>query len=181
MKKLPVLILTMMLCAFLAACSGKEAAPQNENAATEEQPAAVENESEAMPEMPTESVEEVTEESIEPAEKAFDTAWAGDDYAMPIPEPPFAHEIEIRDNGAKISSTNGGENGDVTHDNILAYCSTLKEIGFSTDVRENVIGERYGRTCYDFGGNHENGNSVELLDDGGSVIIYAYFDINAEK
>ena len=173
MKKMMAFILAAIMCVSLVACGSKETDTTNDNAATEAQTSSAEVET---VETPSESTT-----SNETPEAAFDTKWAGSDYEMPIPEPPFAYEIDVRDNGVKIRSTNGGVDGDVTHDNILAYCNTLKEVGFRIDVRENVIGERYGRTCYEFSGKHENGNSVELLDDGGGVVIFAYFDINAAK
>lgn len=200
MKKWIALILALALCLF-AACGGKEASAGSSTAPEAPSPSAVtEKESEVPAETPeapapsaaTEKESEVpvetppavsnapAEEPPAPAETpeaAFDPTWAGRDYEMPIPAPPFAYELDPRSNGMKISSINGGVDGDVTHSNILAYCDTLKAIGFTIDLRENVIGERYGRTCYEFSARHENGNSVELLDDGGGVVIFVYFDI----
>ena len=98
---------------------------------------------------------------------------------MPIPEPPFAYKTSVRSNGVKITSSNGGVEGDVTHSMILAYCSKLKEIGYNQNVVENVIGERYGRTCYEFNASNENNSSVELVDDGGGVVIFVYFPVTS--
>ncbi len=91
---------------------------------------------------------------------------------MPIPEPPFNYDVEVDTSSVRVTSTNGGLNGDVTHENILTYCTALKEAGFNVNVSENVIGERYGRTCYEFRAKHENGDSLELIDDGGGVMIF---------
>ena len=198
MKKLIAMILTAVMCLSLAACGGGggnqiptvqeppavEEPEKEPDVVPEEEPDVVpEEEPDVVPEeepeeVPEEEPEEVTEKvpEEEPApEAAFDTSWAGAEYEMPIPEPPFANEVEARSNGVKITSVNGGEGGDVTHSNILDYCNTLKEVGFNLDVSENVIGERYGRTCYEFSAKNAVGNSVELLDDGGGVMIFVYF------
>lgn len=103
---------------------------------------------------------------------SFNTSWAGTDYPMPIPEPPFSYEVNIRDNGVMITSLNGGENGDVYHDDILDYCGKLKDAGFTEIEREGEIGVRYGRICYEFAAENSKGQHVELVDDGGGVVIY---------
>lgn len=106
-------------------------------------------------------------------DQAFDTSWAGDEYVMPIPEPPFAYEVNVDGTAVEIRSTNGGKDGDVTHQSILDYCEELKNAGFTLNLTENEIGERYGRTCYEFSASDAAGNNVNLIDDGGEVIIFA--------
>ena len=149
--------------------------------------AVVKTEEETVVEVVEETVAEIEEETIEETESmvvveaektttaSFDTGWAGAAYVMPIPEPPFAYEVDGNSGGVKISSTNGGEGGDVTHDKILSYCQMLKDAGYTESISENVIGTRYGRTCYAFNAKNKEGKSVELLDDGGGVVIFVYF------
>ena len=178
MKRILAFILLAAMCLSLVACGAANADTTTAPRQNETTVANTETEATTVPS--TNETTASTEESTAPTETqqtAFDTKWAGAEYDMPIPEPPFEYKIDIRNNGVKISSINGGVDGDVTHSNILAYCTALKEAGFNIDVSENVIGERYGRTCYEFSGKNENGNSVELLDDGGGVVIFAYFDI----
>ena len=178
MKKTIAMLLAAMMCLSLAACGGGSEAGSNAPAVQEP---AVSVQPEKAPEAePAPEAAPAPEVEVE-AEPAFDVNWAGTGYAMPIPEPPFAYQIKETSNGVKISSVNGGENGDVTHDKILGYCETLKNIGFDEVVSENVIGERYGRTCYEFSAKSKDGNSLELIDDGGGVVIFAYFEVGASK
>ena len=158
MKKTIVLVLCLVMVVSLAACGGQATA--DESSASAEQ---------------TETAEPKTEETTQPeesSEPAFDTSWAGDEYVMPIPEPPFAYEINMDGTAVDIRSTNGGMDGDVTHRSILDYCQELKNAGFTLNLAENEIGERYGRTCYEFSASDAAGNNVNLIDDGGGVIIY---------
>lgn len=185
MKKIIALILAILMCVSIASCGGTP--EKTDDGVSTESPvetpteAPTEGSTEAHTEGCNESREETEPESEEASASAptFDSGWADGGYEMPIPEPPFAYEINTRSNGVKITSLNGGVDGDVTHSNILAYCGTLKAIGFDIDVSENVIGERYGRTCYEFRAANADGNSVELVDDGGGVAIFVYFDVNA--
>lgn len=169
MKKTIALALCLLMVVSLAACGGQAAAEES-SANTEQtetaEPAAEET---TQPEESSEPVE------AEPAETgpAFDTSWAGADYIMPIPEPPFAYEVNVDGTAVEIRSTNGGMNGDVTHQSILDYCEELKNAGFTSNLTENEIGERYGRTCYEFSASDAAGNNVNLIDDGGGVIIFA--------
>lgn len=169
------MLLAAMMCLSLAACGGNGTEAGGDAPAVQEPSVSVQPEKAPEAE-PAPEVAPTPEVEADP-EPAFDVNWAGTGYAMPIPEPPFVYEIKERSDGVKISSVNGGENGDVTHDKILGYCDTLKNVGFDEGVSENVIGERYGRTCYEFSAKSKDGSSVELLDDGGGVIIFAYFDV----
>ena len=114
----------------------------------------------------------IAEESGKSAESAFDMSWAGDEYVMPIPEPPFAYTVSVNGTAVEIRSTNGGMNGDVTHQSILDYCEELENAGFTLNLTKNEIGERYGRTCYLFSAKDAASNNVELIDDGAGVIIH---------
>ncbi len=174
MKKVIALFLVAVMSVSLVAC-GAENQTSNNNENVNGQTSTTENESttngtESQPTNSTES--QSTSEPEDSSAPAFDTNWAGAEYEMPIPEPPFSYDVEVDTSSVRVTSTNGGSNGDVTHENILTYCTALKEVGFNVNVSENVIGERYGRTCYEFRAKHENGNSVELIDDGGGVMIF---------
>lgn len=166
MKKVIALFLVAVMSVSLVAC-GAENQTSNNNENVNGQTSTTENESTTNG---TES--QSTSEPEDSSDPAFDTNWAGAEYEMPIPEPPFSYDVEVDTSSVRVTSTNGGSNGDVTHENILTYCTSLKEVGFNVNVSENVIGERYGRTCYEFRAKHENGNSVELIDDGGGVMIF---------
>lgn len=166
MKKVIALFLVAVMSVSLVAC-GAENQTSNNNENVNGQTSTTENESTTNG---TES--QSTSEPEDSSAPAFDTNWAGAEYEMPIPEPPFSYDVEVDTSSVRVTSTNGGSNGDVTHENILTYCTALKEVGFNVNVSENVIGERYGRTCYEFRAKHENGNSVELIDDGGGVMIF---------
>lgn len=167
MKKIMVLLLTAIMSVSLVACDTGNAETPNDDEAVNGQTSTEEN---ASTTKSTES--QTTSEPEKTSEPAFDTGWAGAEYEMPIPEPPFSYDVEIGTSNVRVTSTNGGLNGDVTHANILTYCTALKEAGFNVDISENVIGERYDRTCYEFRAKHENGSSVELIDDGGGVMIF---------
>ena len=114
-------------------------------------------------------------------ETGFNKNWANEEFEILIPEPPFAYEVEVENRGSEITfeikSTNGGPDGDVTHEKILTYCEDIKNAGFSESIREGEIGERYGRTCYEFYAENGNRNCVNLIDDGGGVVVYAIISV----
>lgn len=168
MKKTIALVLCLLMVVSLAACGGQATA--DESSASAEQTETAEPTTEETTQQ-EESSEPVETEPVE-TEPAFDTSWAGADYIMPIPEPPFAYEINVDGTSVEIRSTNGGMDGDVTHQSILDYCEELKNAGFTLNLTENEIGERYGRTCYEFSASDAAGNNVNLIDDGGGVVIY---------
>lgn len=163
MKKTIALMLCLLMVSSLAACGGQATADKS-SAFTEQTEAAE----------PTAEETTQPEESSEPAEAkpAFDTSWAGDEYVMPFPEPPFAYGVNVDGAAVEIRSTNGGMDGDVTHQSILDYCEELKNAGFTLRLSENELGERYGRTCYEFSASDAAGNNVNLIDDGSGVVIY---------
>lgn len=168
MKKTIALVLCLLMVVSLAACGGQAATEESGTNAEQTETAEPTTEETTQPE---ESSEPVETEPVE-TEPAFDTSWAGADYIMPIPEPPFAYEVNVDGAAVEIRSTNGGMDGDVTHQSILDYCEELKNAGFTLNLTENEIGERYGRTCYEFSASDAAGNNVNLIDDGGGVVIY---------
>ena len=170
MKKTVALVLCLVMAAVLAACDSQTTAEESNNtqntAKTETAAPGTEE-----TEQPGESSEPDETKPVE-TEPVFDASWAGDEYVMPIPEPPFAYAVNVDRAAVEIRSTNGGMDGDVTHQSILNYCEELKNVGFTLNLTENEIGERYGRICYEFSAYDAAGNNVNLIDDGGGVIIY---------
>ncbi|MDO4474751.1 MAG: hypothetical protein Q4B75_08890 [Eubacteriales bacterium] len=163
MKKTIALVLCLLMVVSLTACGGQATADESSASAEQTETAEPTTEETTQPEESSEPVE---------TEPAFDTGWAGPDYIMPIPEPPFAYEINVDGTSVEIRSTNGGTDGDVTHQSILDYCEELKNAGFTSNLTENEIGERNGRTCYEFSASDSVGNNVNLIDDGIGVIMY---------
>ena len=156
---------------LLTACGAKEDNTKQEDEVTVDEGTETESTTEDNAE-----TDVTTDESTE-TEVEFDKNWASAEAEILIPEPPFAYEVEMEDRGSEIvfeiKATNGGENGDVTHEGILAYCEDLKNVGFSESIREGEIGERYGRTCYEFYAENGNRSAVNLIDDGAGVMILA--------
>lgn len=167
MKRVWIMMLCIGLVLSLTACGGgTEATPTTVHA---EQP------QETLTE-PAETVEQ-TEAPTDPpeTEPAFDAGWAGAEYEMPVPEPPFAYKVEVEGGASGLSvtvkATNGGMEGDVTHEMILDYCEAFKQAGFTLELYEKELGERSGRVCYEFSAVHESGAAVYLIDDGGGVVM----------
>ena len=89
---------------------------------------------------------------------------------MLIPEPPFACDVE-EDNGSfTIRSTDVDEMSALSLDDIVEYCETLKNIGFSESLRENELETGRDRKGYEFYGEQE-GSCVTLMDDGAGCMI----------
>ncbi|MBE5956806.1 MAG: hypothetical protein E7253_10185 [Lachnospiraceae bacterium] len=164
MKKTMKLMICILMLVFLTACGNSKTA-DNSNGTTQEKKEDVSSDVE------NNSSEEKTQK------EDFDKSWASGEYKILIPEPPFAYEVEVDDRGSEVTfeikSTNGGKDGDVTHEKILTYCEDLKNAGFSESIREGEIGERYGRTCYEFYAENGKRSCVNLIDDGGGVVIFA--------
>lgn len=153
MKKFWALLLTLTLTMSLAACSGASAdnkdsqEPQGTVATTEstkpaETPAPTEKPSETTEpsestEAPTETAPAVTTPAIE-----FDKNWAGAEYELPIPQPPFTtFEISGEDGDYQIMSTNKSEIAELTHQDIIDYCKILQDLGFTIDMQEADVAE----------------------------------------
>lgn len=128
MKKTIALVLCLLMVVSLAACGGQATA--DESSASAEQ---------------TETVEPTTEETEQPeesSEPAFDTSWAGDEYVMPIPEPPFTQfEISGADHEYQIISTNESEIAELTRQDIIDYCKILQDLGFTIDMQAEDVDE----------------------------------------
>ncbi len=175
MKKALAFFLSLLIMTSLVACGSNNTdtgEPQTSQTETETRQETIASEepqipTETEPELPVEPEQPDATESI--ASVGFQ--WTGVGYVMPIPEPPFAYTTK-KANSTYVSIVSAeGANDAITHAIILTYCDELKAAGFTVDAVGNVIGERYGRTCYDFTAKDSQGNCVYLLDDGGSVVI----------
>jgi len=118
MKKSISLLLILLMLFSLVACGGQTSAEDSKasNGQTETN----------------------IDETEQPKDEAstFDTTWAGDDYVMPIPAPPF-QQFSISTNHYTdclqyyISSTDKDEIKAFTEDDIQQYCALLKDSGFT--------------------------------------------------
>ncbi|MBE6570528.1 MAG: hypothetical protein E7658_09995 [Ruminococcaceae bacterium] len=173
MKKHALLLLSMLLTLSLAACGNDAPADETE---VDQLPEQEITETVGNAEETAAQTEAQTEPESEPAAEAqtepvVNAGWAGAEYEMPVPEVPFAWEVKGDGSCITVTSVNGGEGGDVTHEAILRYCDLLKSVGFTENLQANELGERYGRICYQFSAKNADGCYVELIDDGGGVML----------
>ena len=149
MKKVIAILLSILMVVSLAACGGQsETVGQIEESSTTNE----------QVETTTPETEE-TAESTEPAETeettpAFDTSWAGDEYVMPIPEPPFT-QFEIEKNEDSDGSVNymirasGDEISALTQDDVMAYKEELIDAGYTcVDYESDFSAESYMYAAY---------------------------------
>lgn len=131
MKKIIALLLIAVMSVSLVACGAESQTPNNEN--VNGQTSTTENE-------PTTSGTE-SQQTSEPegsSTPSFDTKWAGAEYEMPIPEPPFT-KFTVNKNDYKdhvqyyVYSTDKSEISALTETDIVTYCDLLKDYGF-TDI-----------------------------------------------
>lgn len=153
MKKILSTVLVLLLIVSLAACGA-------ENAPATEAPAQVATEAPAAAPTaaPTQAPTEVptaapTEVPTEPA-AAFDPHWAGDEYEMPIPQPPVNVKsasclVQVREDMILIYAEGEAMEG-VTEDAVIAYCAQLKEAGFTNVLREEPYKNNYDESKYAF-------------------------------
>lgn len=85
---------------------------------------------------------------------AFDTSWAGDEYVMPIPEPPFT-KFDIRKDVVSdgsvhyMISASGDEIRALTRDHVMAYKGKLVDAGYtSVDYESDFSEESYMYAAY---------------------------------
>ncbi len=174
MKKTLTLILALSMTLALAACGGSQDAPasspaqpessQSAPAADTSAPQADVSQPEAAPEVSQPEVSQPGGPET-PEQPAFDPGWAGAEYTMPIPKPPFECEVELDDRGRyTINSVNSDELKALPLSAITDYCETIKALGYSNSLRENVLETGRERQGYEFYG--EMGHScVMLMDD----------------
>ena len=150
MKKAIAILLSILMVVSLAACGGQsETVGQIEESSTT-------NEQQETTTPETEETAESTEAPTEPEETtpAFDTSWAGDEYVMPIPEPPFT-QFEIEKNEDSDGSVNymihasGDEISALTQDDVMAYKEELIDAGYTcVDYESDFSAESYMYAAY---------------------------------
>lgn len=131
MKKTIALVLCLLMVVSLAACGGQATA--DESSASAEQTETAEPTTEETTQQ--EEISKPVETEPEETEPNFDTSWAGADYIMPIPEPPFTQfsvdKSESQETIQYIIFADGDEIAALTQDDVLAYTEALKDAGFS--------------------------------------------------
>jgi len=152
MKKFIALLVCLLITLGLAACGGQPAAPKEEAVAapavvetqqaveTMEATEAMETTAAAETEAPTEATEEVP---------AFDTGWAGDEYVMPIPAPPFgAYWITYsEDQKLYIISDDSDTAARAGYDALAAYCEELKATGYVNIEKDVISADEFQTEC----------------------------------
>ena len=168
MKKIIALMISIMMILSLMACGSETNEEENIEATTdvtEDNTVSNEEESDTKEDDVSTEAESDMKDSTE-----FDTGWAGSDYEMLIPEPPFACEVEADNGSFTIRSTDVDELSALSLDDIVEYCETLKNIGFSESLRESELETGRDRKGYEFYGEQE-GSCVTLMDDGAGCMI----------
>ena len=98
-------------------------------------------------------------------EFVFDPAWAGEEFSMPVPKPPF-EQLEVQhpdDEMYMITALDPAEVGAVTDAAVLEYIEQLKTlIKFDQINMEGFYLNRYDEPKYGFGGQTEEGIVVEF-------------------
>ena len=179
MKKTHALILALSMTLALAACGGNQDAPaaspaqpessQSAPGADTSAPEADASQPEVAPEVSQPQQPDVSEA---PEQPAFDPGWAGAEYTMPIPQPPFQCEVEFNAdrNRYQIRSVNVDEIQAMPLEDIIAYCDQLKAMGFNESLREQTLTTGNSRGGYEFYG-EQNHSCVNLIDDGSGCML----------
>lgn len=142
MKRVITLMLCLLMVVSIAACGSQSATTDESGVSAELNEATTPaTDGTTQPEQIMESSEPV-ETAVTETEPAFDTSWAGDQYVMPIPKPPFeAFEISGEEYEYQLVSTNESEIAELTHQDIIDYCKGLQNLGFTIDMQEAMITE----------------------------------------
>ena len=95
----------------------------------------------------------------------FDPAWAGEEFNMPVPKPPF-EQLQVQhpdDEMYMITALDPAEVGAVSDEAVLAYIEQLKKlIAFDQINMEGFYLNRYDEPKYGFGAQTEEGIVVEF-------------------
>ncbi|MBR6787282.1 MAG: hypothetical protein IKM26_05125 [Clostridia bacterium] len=99
------------------------------------------------------------------APAVFDPAWAGEEFNMPVPKPPF-EQLQVQhpdDEMYMITALDPAEVGAVSDETVLAYIEQLKKlIAFDQINMEGFYLNRYDEPKYGFGAQTEEGIVVEF-------------------
>lgn len=155
MKRLFAFLLAVTMMLSLAAC-GSETAPETTVPADTIPQTTAAPTTEAPTEAPT------TAPTEPPA--VFDPGWAGEEYEMPIPQPPFTQfTVQASEGMYIISSTDPEEIGQLTQEDVKAYCDQLKEvIAFTNIQKDGPFESYYGEAKYGLAAATDDGMVVEL-------------------
>lgn len=157
MKKYLILFLSLATALLLTACSGSTDSSLPEQESSQSMSDASSSQADVSTQTPDKTQNQIS----------FDTSWAGADYEMPIPAPPFAAEVEFDANRNRffINSVDADEVKALPLDSIIDYCSTLKALGYNESLRENELTGGTTRNGYEFYGEDGMGGCVTLFDD----------------
>ena len=147
MKKILSFALALAMALSLAACGGGDNSPATSSAQQESSASSGASSSEETPDasQPADESQEADSSQVEDQPQTdvvptFDPNWADPDHPMPIPQPPFQYEVEFDDRGrCTIRSTDVDEISGMPLDTIIDYCETVKALGYSNSLQENVL------------------------------------------
>ncbi len=156
MKKLFAFLMAVTMLFALTACGGTAKVPETTAPAVTTSGTTAAPTTEAPNEAPTTV-------PTEPA-TAFDGGWAGAEYEMPIPKPPFTQfTVQAPDGMYMITATDPEEIGQLTMEDVADYCDLLKSIFDFTNIQKDGEYEnRYGEVKYGLGAATADGMVVEL-------------------
>ena len=112
----------------------------------------------------------------EPETVTFDPGWAGADYQMPVPPPPFTAEVEFNPdrNRFTIRSVDAEEVAALPLESIAQYCGTLKALGYDQSLQERELSGGISRNGYEFYGEDGQGGAATLYDDSRGCMIMVF-------
>ena len=162
MKKIIVLMLSLLLVLSLTACGNDTTA--DENGKNDEQT-----------ENAAGNGAETSDEEKEEDESSFDTSWASNDFEKLLPELPFtgwttsqegdtAYKMELQglNTSAATNPSDSGEPDGADKDKLISYLNSLSDYGFT--VEETGAGYRWNVT-------DANGNQMEFTCGDGLIRI----------
>lgn len=136
MKKVIALLLVLLMALSMAACGGQEGTAENGTGQEESKTTVPAAEEPEQTELVTEPAQ--TEAPTEPEVPAFDTGWAGAEYVMPIPEPPFEAAVSYTESQKMYLVQNADASEEITYDSVAEYCGILKNAGY-TNVEKDIL------------------------------------------
>ena len=178
MKKILSFALALAMALSLAACGGGDNSPATSSAQQESSASSGASSSAETPDasQPADGSQEADSSQVEDQPQTdvvptFDPNWADAEHPLPIPAPPFQCEVEFDDRGrCTIRSTDVDEISGMPLDTIIDYCETVKALGYSNSLQENVLETGRDRQGYEFYGEME-GSCVMLMDDAFGCMI----------
>ena len=174
MKKILAFALALAMALSLTACGGGEDTPasssvQQESSASSSVETAPDASQPADGSQEADSSQEADQPQADAA-PSFDPNWADAEHPLPIPAPPFQCEVEFDGQNCTIRSTDVDEIASMPLETITGYCETIKALGYSNSLRENVLETGRDRQGYEFYGEME-GSFVTLMDDAFGCMI----------